>query len=132
MAKYKRLPGIIFTALAILITAPVMTFASNTNDIFIKTIRYEEKSSGIVIEMNRKTPCKAIHIDGNEILIAVKNGALNQQVPEIIKNKLFGDNISIDKLPGDITALIINTHNSFSNLKSNWLSDGKSLLITIK
>lgn len=122
----------VFTAAVLLIITPNMPLASSVDNILIKNIRYEKNVNGIIIEMSGKSACETIHIDGNSILVAVKNGVFKKPASIMNRDDHIVTDVSIDQLPGDILGLVIKTDKSISGINSNWISDRKSLLITIK
>lgn len=100
---------------------------ANHSQVSIENI--DLRKHGVLIKFSGKASFQTIQIDGNQILIALKDVLSGSAIDKSIKKSELIKQISFDKMACGVTALIVYTNKDVRSYSSKWLENENSLVV---
>lgn len=119
--------GMVLSAVGASASVPYRT----TTPIQIKSIRYDEKARGIVVELSKKMPYQLIQVDDRELMLVLKSADVEKTLPKLEGDTLVSS-ISTDRLPGNILGLLIHTNKNVTHESTEWNESSGHVLVRLK
>jgi len=123
-----------FQIIALFLLAPVL-FVSIGNSIVsaavLKEIIIAEKPGSVSVVLSEKVPFKVVRVDGNEVLIALKNVDTTRIALKRGKPGSLIRNVAVEDLSGGVMAIVVTGTEKFEQVRSLWDKTGTTLVVSL-
>ena len=112
-----------------LCATPQLSLASKA---VMTKIQIEKSPLTVKFSLNRNTPVKVIKVEKKELLIALKNVKLSKDFKIIGKEKSGIKRIDIEKLQGNVIAVILTSHQPYGYIQSGFNKSKPLFIINLE
>ena len=99
----------------------------------LKKLEFNAKTGTLTMVVSQKIPSKVILVDNKELLIALKNIHPEKGVKgSTFKKGSLVKNIALEKLPGDVLAIVVSGFRPFKEVNASWDTSGFSFIVNFK
>ena len=101
----------------------------STEKVVVEEVTLGTKPSSIKIKLNADVPYKVIQVDDKEVLIALKNAWIEEEIEFPGGKDSLISRVNAQMLADDVVAFVVNTKNDVLNVKTSWIEQTQTLLV---
>ena len=130
-----RLNKLVLFVLAILMFNPLVPGRLWAKGVVLTAIDIQDSVKRIRFSVTGKVPEKVIRVDAKEVLIALKNIDIKEDIVALAVSvagktrKEWLKDLQVEKLPGGVMALMITGTRPFKRVKASWDKAGRHLIV---